>query len=122
MGYYRKRFAAGPLPAQSVAKHYCTGMCTVVNSWWMCCIFTTFAIQVEKQPSSMSSEQAYETLGLKTGEAYEESKIRKAYFKMAQKYHPDKNPDGREMFEAVNKVTNKNVWSLKWFLLYRYLN
>lgn len=61
-------------------------------------------LQVEKQPSSMSTDEAYETLGLKTGEPHEESKIRKAYFKMAQKYHPDKNPDGREIFEAVNKV------------------
>ena len=35
---------------------------------------------------------------------HDEIKIRKSYFKMAQKYHPDKNPDGRDMFEAVNKA------------------
>ena len=35
---------------------------------------------------------------------HDESKIRKAYFKMAQNYHPDKNPNGRDMFEKVNSA------------------
>ena len=44
----------------------------------------------------MSVDQAYDALGLATGVGgHEESKVRKAYFKLAQKYHPDKNPDGR---------------------------
>lgn len=36
--------------------------------------------------------------------SHEESKVRKAYFRMAQKYHPDKNPEGRPMFEKANKA------------------
>ncbi|KAK3083199.1 hypothetical protein FSP39_016526 [Pinctada imbricata] len=61
--------------------------------------------EVEKKPPTMSIDQAYEVLNLKKGVGgHEESKIRKAYFKLAQKYHPDKNPDGREIFEQVNKA------------------
>uniref|UniRef100_A0A3Q3W297 J domain-containing protein n=1 Tax=Mola mola TaxID=94237 RepID=A0A3Q3W297_MOLML len=61
--------------------------------------------EVEKKPPSMSIDDAYEVLNLPKGQGqHEESKIRKAYFRLAQKYHPDKNPDGREMFEKVNKA------------------
>ena len=52
--------------------------------------------EVDKKPPEMSVSEAYETLGLKAGVGgHEESKVRKAYFKLAQKYHPDKNPEGR---------------------------
>ena len=61
--------------------------------------------EVEKKPPTMSRNEAYEILEIKTeGVMPDESKIRKAYFKLAQKYHPDKNQDGREMFEKVNKA------------------
>ncbi|GFR63073.1 LOW QUALITY PROTEIN: DnaJ-like protein subfamily C member 13 [Elysia marginata] len=61
--------------------------------------------EVEKKPPTMSLEEAYEVLNLSKGSGgHEEAKIRKAYFKMARDYHPDKNPEGREMFEQVNKA------------------
>ncbi|GIY06445.1 dnaJ homolog subfamily C member 13 [Caerostris darwini] len=60
--------------------------------------------EVEKKPPALSVDEAYETLGLKREDQPEENVIRKSYFKLAQKYHPDKNPDGREIFENVNKA------------------
>lgn len=51
--------------------------------------------EVEKKPSLMTVEEAYNSLGLDGSTQHEESTIRKAYYKLAQQYHPDKNPDGR---------------------------
>ena len=66
----------------------------------------TWKYEIEKKPPQMSRDQALEILDLPTdqGQTYDENKIRKAYFKLAQKYHPDKNPDGRDIFEKVNKA------------------
>lgn len=50
--------------------------------------------EVEKKPPTMTVEDAYRSLGLK-GSQHDESTIRKAYYGLAQKYHPDKNPVGR---------------------------
>lgn len=61
--------------------------------------------ELNKEPAGFTSGEALETLGLDpTSGPFEESKIRKAYFKMAQKYHPDKNPEGKEMFQKINKA------------------
>jgi DnaJ family protein C protein 13 len=61
--------------------------------------------ELNKEPNTLSNDDALRTLGLDPSNApFEEPKIRRAYFKMAQKYHPDKNPEGKEMFQEVNKA------------------
>ena len=44
----------------------------------------------------------YNTLGLTPGES-DESKIKKAYRKLALKWHPDKNQDNKEEAEKMFK-------------------
>lgn len=52
----------------------------------------------------MSLDDAYEILGLSKGICHEESKVRKAYYRLAQMFHPDKNPEGRSNFEKVTQA------------------
>lgn len=59
--------------------------------------------EVEKKPPLMTVEDAYASLEL-NGTQHPEATIRKAYYKLAQQYHPDKNPNGREKFEQVNQA------------------
>ncbi|ESO09053.1 hypothetical protein HELRODRAFT_156562 [Helobdella robusta] len=68
-------------------------------------ILKCWKVEVEKKPPSMSVDEALETLNLDLHDKkLDEAVVRKAYFRLAHKYHPDKNPDGREMFEKVNKA------------------
>ncbi|XP_063990665.1 dnaJ homolog subfamily C member 13 isoform X3 [Diachasmimorpha longicaudata] len=71
--------------------------------------------EVEKKPPVMTVDEAYKVLGLVTGHQHNEADVRKSYYKLAQKYHPDKNPEGRDKFEAVNQayefLCSRSCWT-----------
>lgn len=43
----------------------------------------------------MTMDEAYKQLGLPSGKQHDEAIVRKSFYKLAQMYHPDKNPEGR---------------------------
>lgn len=43
----------------------------------------------------MTVDEAYKELGLPTGKQHDGAIVRKSFYKLAQMYHPDKNPEGR---------------------------
>ncbi|CAL8068163.1 unnamed protein product [Calicophoron daubneyi] len=58
----------------------------------------------EKKPVDMSFGDAVKELGLDASQlnpSNEEALIRRAYYQMSMKYHPDKNPEGRDKFHAA---------------------
>jgi preprotein translocase subunit Sec63 len=65
--------------------------------------------EVEKKPAVMSVDDAYGVLGLHRGVRNEEATIRKAYYRLAQQFHPDKNPEGRVSWDCRKFSTGCEV-------------
>lgn len=70
------------------------------------CTLAAWAAEVEKKPALMTVQQAYADLEIdlvKTPQP-DQQQLRKTYYRLAQMYHPDKNPSGREKFQRVKKA------------------
>lgn len=72
--------------------------------------------EVEKKPAEMTVKQAYEALGIDLVKIPnpDEALVRKSYYRLAQMFHPDKNPKGRERFVHINQAYEFLCSRTKW--------
>jgi molecular chaperone DnaJ len=59
---------------------------------------------MQSQPAAAEMRDLYEVLGVERGA--NASDLKKAYRTLAQKYHPDKNPDDKDAEEKFKEVSN----------------
>lgn len=72
-------------------------------------VLKAWKAELNKKPALLSRAECLEVLELTRGAAEEEetaplpkhTDIRRAYYQLAARYHPDKNPSGRDMFDKI---------------------
>lgn len=62
-------------------------------------VLATWRAELDKKPSTLTRAGCLEELELQ--DPPDAKMVRRAYLTLAAKYHPDKNPDGREKFESI---------------------
>lgn len=65
-------------------------------------VLDTWRAERVKEGPAVSVGEALKLLGVREGASAND--VRKAYRKMAMRYHPDKNPDGRDTFEKIQEA------------------
>lgn len=69
-------------------------------------LLARWKLELNKKPTSMTVALCCEELGVSYSESDPPTNeaVRHAYLKLLPVYHPDKNPEGREKFEAIQKA------------------
>ena len=60
------------------------------------------------EKEDMSKKDFYETLGV--DKSADEKELKKAYRRLAMKYHPDRNPDSKDAEENFKEIGRASCW------------